>query len=232
MNYFILGILPYFTILVFIGAMVQRLYAWSKTPQPGAMTLTPAPDGESATIFGVIKDSLLFPGLFKSDRILWIFAWFFHLTLALIIIGHVRVFTDFPRLWATLGINADRMSAVSGGTAGVIILACAILLFVRRFMLKRVKEVSGVPDYFALLLIIAVLVSGNIMRFGEHFDLTTTRIYFQQLFTFSLSSASIPQNLMFTIHFLLGQVLIVIIPFSKIMHLGGIFFTQTLIQKA
>lgn len=232
MTYLILGILPYFTVLIFIGAMVQRLYVWSKTPQPGAMTLTPAPDGESATFFGVIKDSFLFPGLFKSDRTLWIFAWFFHVTFALIIIGHIRVFTDFPRLWAALGINADRMSAVSGGTAGVIILACAIALFVRRFMLKRVREVSGVPDYFALLLILAVVVSGNIMRFDEHFDLAITRTYFQQLFTFSLSSASMPQNLLFTTHFLLGQVLIMIIPFSKIMHLGGIFFTQALIQKA
>ena len=82
------------------------------------------------------------------------------------------------------------------------------------------------------LLVIAVLVTGDAMRFGTHFDLEITRQYFTQMATFSLTSAALPANSMFTLHFLLAQVLIMFIPFSKVLHFGGIFFTQTLIQKA
>jgi len=232
LNTIILGYLPYLTLAVFVLGMGYRLYIWIKTPQPGALTLFPAPRTGSGTFWGVVKESFLFPGLFKGDRALWVFAWIFHLTLALIIIGHVRVFTDFPALWAALGINADQMSAISGGTAGLIITIFAALLFIRRLSLPRVKEVSNFADFFALVLVLAILLTGNMMRFGEHFDLAITRTYFVQLFTLSLTASAIPQSGMFTFHFLLAQVLIMIMPFSKILHFGGIFFTQAVIQKS
>lgn len=232
MNFIILGLLPYITIVIFVVAMIYRIRVWVKTPQPGAMTLFPAPNGSAATFWGVIRESLFFPGLLKGDKLLWVFAWLFHATLAMIVVGHVRVFTDFPRLWAALGIDADRMSAISGGAAGVIIMVFAVLLLLRRLAILRVREISNFADILALLLIVAILVTGNAMRFGEHFELETTRLYFSQLVTFSLSASALPTNSMFTLHFLLGQILIMFIPFSKVLHFGGIFFTQTLIQKA
>jgi len=232
LNTIILGYLPYLTLAVFVLGMGYRLYIWIKTPQPGALTLFPAARTSSGTFWGVVKESFLFPGLFKGDRALWIFAWIFHLTLALIFVGHVRVFTDFPALWAALGINADQMSAISGGTAGIVITIFAVLLFVRRLSIPRVKEVSNFADFFALLLILAILLTGNVMRFGEHFDLAITRTYFSQLFTFSLAASAIPQSGMFALHFLMAQILIMIMPFSKILHFGGIFFTQAVIQKS
>ncbi len=232
MNTAVFEILPYITIVIFVAGMLYRLYIWSKTPQPGALTLFPAPKSGAASFFNVIRESFLFPSLFKGDKALWVMAWVFHVTLALIAIGHIRVFTDFPGLWAALGINADTMSAVSGGIAGVIILICALALIFRRLTILRVKEISNVTDYFALLLIIAILLTGDYMRFAEHFDLGITRIYFQNLLTFSVTASTIPQSGMFMVHFLLAQILIIFIPFSKIMHFGGIFFTQTVIQKS
>ncbi|MFH1892808.1 MAG: respiratory nitrate reductase subunit gamma [Candidatus Zixiibacteriota bacterium] len=232
MNYFVFGILPYITIVLFAGGMINRLYVWTKTPQPGALTLFPAPSGGASTFFNVVKEAFLFPGLFKGDRLLWVFAWIFHATLALIVIGHVRVFTDFPALWNALGINADQMSAISGGTAGVIITIFALLLIFRRMTVLRVREVSNLSDFLALLLIVAILSTGNLMRFGEHFNLEITRAYFSQLLTFSLTASAVPQASMLMVHFLLAQVLIMVIPFSKVMHFGGIFFTKAIIQKS
>jgi nitrate reductase gamma subunit len=232
LNYLTLGILPYVTIAVFIIGMVYRLYVWTKTPQPGAITLFPAPKEGSGLFFGVLKESLFFPGLFKGDKLLWFFAWMFHITLALIFVGHVRVFTDFPALWEALGINADQMSAISGGAAGIIIAIFAVLLLLRRVVILRVREISNFSDFFALLLVIAILMTGNLMRFGQHFDLEITRTYFSQMLTFSLTASAIPQSGMFMLHFLLAQILIMFLPFSKILHFGGIFFTQTVIQKS
>jgi nitrate reductase gamma subunit len=124
------------------------------------------------------------------------------------------------------------MSATFGGAAGIVIFATALLLLLRRASVRRVKEVSNPSDFLALLLIVAIILTGNIMRFGEHFDLNITRSYFSHLFAFSFSAMAIPKSGIFLLHFLLVQLLIIFIPFSKILHFGGIFFTQLVIKKS
>jgi nitrate reductase gamma subunit len=203
---------------------------------PGAITLFPAPRSGSEMFGEVIKETFLFPSLFKGDKSLWSMAWFFHLTLALIVVGHVRVFTGIiDNILMSGGMSAEainQMSASVGGAAGLIIMVTALLLIIRRLAIGRVREISNPADYLALLLILAILVTGNAMRFGAHFELAETRLYFSQLFTFSLAGLAIPQNGMFQLHFVLVQLLVIYVPFSKILHFGGIFFTQTVIKKA
>ncbi len=232
MNTFLFIFLPYLTVIVFIGGIAFRLTVWRKTPSPGRMTLFPAPSKGAGTFWGVVRESFLFSSLFKGDRTFWGFAWVFHVALLLIFVGHVRVFTDFPALWAALNIDADTMSATFGGIAGVIIALTALVLLVRRIGIVRVREITNSTDFFALILILAILLTGNMMRFGEHFDLELTRTYFSQLMTLSFTGIEIPLSGIFRVHFLLAQLLIIYIPFSKIMHLGGIFFTQTLVQRS
>ena len=83
------------------------------------------------------------------------------------------------------------MSSGVGGIAGIIILATAIFLLLRRMMIPRVREITGLGDVFALLLIGAIIVTGNMMRFSaEHLDLALTRDYFAGLATFVISMAS------------------------------------------
>ena len=43
--------------------------------------------------------------------------------------------------------------------------------------------------------------------------------------------AVVPTSTTFLLHALFAQILIIIIPFSKIMHWGGIFFTQALVKN-
>lgn len=203
---------------------------------PGAITLFPAPESRAGMFGGIVKETLLFPGVFKGDRKLWVIAWLFHLTLALIVVGHIRVFTGvIDGILLSTGLTVadiNSLSAAFGGAAGIIIMVTAFLLVIRRLTLNRVREITNPADYLALLLILAVGISGNAMRFGAHFDLSRTRLYFSQLFTFSLAGISVPQDGIFQLHFLLVQLLVIYIPFSKILHFGGIFFTQAAIKKA
>jgi len=220
-------ILPPVTFVVFVAAMLNRLWVWKKLPQPG-MTLFPtSPRGTAA---GVVKETLLFPSLFKGDRFLWAMSWLFHAMLALIFIGHLRVVTDFPRLWSALHIDADTMSAVVGGAAGVTILVMIVLLIARRFAVDRVREISAPADYFALFLILAIVLTGNAMRFLGHFDLAESRQYFASLIM--LQWPTVPENGWFLAHLFLGQALLLYMPFSKIMHFGGVFFTQAAIKRS
>ncbi|MFC1477318.1 respiratory nitrate reductase subunit gamma [candidate division KSB1 bacterium] len=232
-SYIVFVILPFVTIVAFLGGMLYRIRIWMKLPKPG-MTLFPG--GKEGTLGGVLKETLFFPGLFRADKVFWGGAWLFHVLLALIFLGHLRVFTGVidTLLLRVFGMGAEgvnTMSATSGGAAGILIFILTLYLMFRRLTIQRVKEISSLGDYIALLLITAILLSGNYMRFSTpHFDLETTRVYFTGLFTFS--SLTFPENNMFLLHFLLAQLLIIYIPFSKILHFGGIFFSQTLIRRA
>lgn len=224
----IVGVMmPPVTFVIFVAAMLNRLLTWRKLPKPG-MTLFPA--AKNGTARGVLKETLLFPSLFRADRFLWVLSWVFHAMLALILIGHLRVVTDFPALWAALHINADTMSAAVGGAAGLMILIMVVLLIARRAGLSRVREISAPADYFALFLILAIVLTGNAMRFLGHFDLAASRQYFASLVMFRWPD--VPQNGWFLAHLFLGQVLLLYIPFSKILHLGGVFFTQAAIKRS
>lgn len=228
-------ILPYIAITVFAVGMARRFYTWKKLPSP-PMTLFPAPPDESANVVNALKEMVVFKSLFNGDRLLWSIAWLFHVVLALIFVGHVRVFTNADSLLAAFGMSPEQIDAISGGVggvAGVVILATAVFLLLRRLVIQRVREVTGLSDCLALLLIGAIISTGNMMRFGaEHFDLALTRDYFAGLATFSnVAGAAALENNVFLLHMFLALLLIMVIPFSKILHFGGIFFTQQLIRK-
>jgi nitrate reductase gamma subunit len=77
---------------------------------------------------------------------------------------------------------------------------------------------------------VAILFTGNAMRFGAHFDLSQTRDWFIGLITFS--SVAVPANTAFIWHLFLGQLLFIYIPYSKILHFGGVFFSQTALHRS
>jgi nitrate reductase gamma subunit len=228
--FFIGGVLPYIAISVFLAGMAYRFRIWYQTPQPAKMTLFPAAD---STFRGVLSETLLFPSLFRGDRVLWYFAWLFHVTLALVFLGHIRVFTGLiDRFLASAGISPegiDAMSHYAGGAAGILLLATGLLLFFRRLRVERVREISALPDFLTPLLLVAIIATGDLMRFVGSFDLHDTRVWAASLVGFS---PAVPQNGMFLMHLTLAQLLIVFIPFSKILHFGGIFFTQAIIKRS
>ena len=230
------GILPYLALAVFLVAMVYRIRTWRKLPSP-PMTLFPAPNPEGkGNAINTVKEAVLFPSLFRGDRTLWVFSWGFHVILALIFVGHLRVVSNVDNLMMRLGMTEAGIQAMSGGAggaAGVVILVTALVLLARRFVIPRVKEVTGLPDILALVLIGAILITGNMMRFGaEHFDLVLTREYFADLIAFrGVGEAQLLTNTVFLVHMGLAYLLLMYIPFSKILHFGGIFFTHQLIRK-
>jgi nitrate reductase gamma subunit len=229
-------VLPYVAVLVFVIGMIYRISVWKKLASP-PMTLFPAPPTEGANAINTAKEVLFFKSLFGGDRVLWVLAWTFHAVLALIVVGHLRVFTKYvDEMLGMLGMSEDAILAMSGGAggaAGIVILIALALLMIRRMVLQRAREITGVIDYFALLLIGAVIITGDMMRFGaEHFDLKLTHDYFYGLATFAdVRGMAALQNNMFLLHMCLAFMLIMFIPFSKILHFGGIFFTHQLIRK-
>jgi nitrate reductase gamma subunit len=220
------GVLPYLAGFGFLAGLGYRLVSWRSAPQPPPMTLYPT--------LGLVKQALFFPGLYRSDRILWLLSWTFHAFLALVLLGHLRVATGLiDSLLASLGIGPSGVaafSAAAGSLAGIVLLATVAILLARRLVVARVREISGVPDFFALLLLLAVVVSGDLMRVGgQPVDLIQTRAWAVSLLSFS---PVVPSHPAFLLHVLCAEVLILYMAFSKLMHFGGIFFTLALVNKS
>lgn len=231
------SVLPYAAVLIFVVGMARQFYIWANLARPG-MTLFPAPAKGGGMVRGVIVESLFFRNLLKSDKVFWAGAWIFHATLALIILGHLRVFSALPDwLMGELGMSEEAILAMSnnsGGAAGVIIFLTLLYLLLRRLGIQRVREISSPADFAAVVLILAIVFTGNLMRFGEeHFNLSQAHAYFAGLLKFSPREPfqALAGNATFVTHFLLVQVLLIVIPFSKILHFGGIFFSHALVKR-
>ncbi len=234
-NYLIGVIFPYLAAAVFLAGIAYRIRLWLKLPAP-PMTLFPAPPDERANLKNTLEEAVLFRSLRRGDPVLWAIAWAFHVVLALILLGHLRVFFNVDALFLAAGMSEEQIQAMSGsvgGVAGAVILATAGMLLLRRAVVRRARQVTGWGDCVILLLIGAIIVTGNMMRFGaEHFDLELTRRYFAALASFDpAAGAAALDNGLFVLHMSLALLLIALMPFSKLLHFGGIFFTHQMIRK-
>lgn len=228
---FVGALLPYITGVVFLVGAVYRVNKWNKAGA-GRIPLFPTAATPAEKWKQILKETLIFRTLFDGDKPLWAGAWTFHVALALILLGHVRVVTDFPVLWSRLGLSGagvDGASAFIGGAAGLLLLGMGTYLLFRRFAVLRVREISNLEDYVCLLLILAIVATGDLLRLGTDFDLDQARQYFAGLFTFR--SVEAPTNPYFVLHFFLGQVLIMYIPFSKFLHIPGVFYSKSLLYQ-
>jgi nitrate reductase gamma subunit len=224
------GILPYFAALSFVVGVAYRLLCWRRVPQPALMTLYPT---QGAGWRQLAREALFFPSLFRGDRALWLFAWTFHAALALAFLGHLRVVTGaIDGGLALAGVGAGGMaalSAVAGGFAGVVLLATILLLLGRRLFVARVREISALPDFLALFLLVAVIATGDLMRLGPgHVDLAMTRAWISSLLVLAPASALPPAVLL---HLFCAELLVLYLAFSKLMHFGGFFFTFSLVKR-
>jgi nitrate reductase gamma subunit len=214
---FIIG-LAYFAGVTFVLGLLWRLYSYLHTPMPWPEATTPAPETEGGAVARVIGDVLLFPNLFKADKFLWAGAWVFHAALFVILLRHLRYLT-----YPVPGISIA-MSPVALWT-GYIFGIAALYLFWRRLALSRALYLSGLPDYFALILMGAIAGTGILIKYWMHVYLVDVKAFLLGLLT--LHPVNPPQHPLFLIHFLLVLTLVIYFPFSKLLHAGGIFFSPT-----
>lgn len=168
---------------------------------------------------------------YESSKWLWLFGLMFHYSFLVIIIRHMRLFINpvpAPIAWLDW---ADSMFEIGTPsmymtTAGLL-LGC-FLLFSRRLTNRHVRYLSLMNDYFPLVLIFAIAATGALMR---HFlrsgiDIVAIKELAVGLVTFH-PVISTDIGALFYIHLFLVCTLLVYFPFSKLMHLGGVFMSPT-----
>lgn len=110
--------------------------------------------------------------------------------------------------------------------SGIILLAAVTYLLLRRLFIGKVRYISLASDFFPLFLIMGIAFTGILMRYFTKVDITAIKELTMGLVTFNWS---IPEGIppLFFIHLFFVSVLLMYFPFSKLMHVGGVFLSPT-----
>lgn len=220
-------VLPYVAVAVFVLGMAYRLLAWANTPLPFKLTLFPVANTYSGAVADVVAEVVLFRSLWRGIKALWAGAWIFHAALALCLIGHIFGIAFTSHHFVLLGFSAEqseKLSALFGSVAGLVLLATILYLGLRRLAVPHLRYISAAGDYLMLALLLGIVLTGNYMRFVSEVELTQVRAFIGGLLTFR--PGALPENPVFLVHFSLVQLLLLYFPFSKLVHSCGIFFTR------
>lgn len=261
-------VIPYLAVLVFVVGFVLRVMNWSRSAVPFRITTTcgqqkslpwikPAtidnPFSKAAVFVRMALEVLVFRSLFRNTRMqvqegdkitykleiwLWLFALAFHYSFLVVVVRHLRFFTEPVPLLVRLLETVDGFfrveilyDAIQVGLPGVfisglVLLGAATFLFARRIVLPQIRYISLPADFFPLFLIIGIALSGILMRYFSKVNISGAKELTMGLVTFR---PVVPDGIgtIFYIHLFLVCVLLAYFPFSKLMHMGGIFLSPT-----
>ena len=214
----VFAILFYLATAVLVFGVAYKVWLYAKIPAPLKIPTTPAPTTRSGVAFRMLKELIIFESLFKSSKWTWLFGWLFHFGLFLVLLRHIRYFIDPVWGWVAFlqpfGKYAAFMMLI--GLAG---------LLGRRILVDRVRYISAPSDHLMLLLLIAIGVTGALMTFVSHTDIVSLKAFLLGLMVFNLEP--LPNDLILIVHLSLVILLMIIFPFSKLLHAPGIFFSPT-----
>lgn len=212
------ALLFYAATLLFVAGLGYRIWQFASTPAPLKIPTTPAPVTRSGVAFRLAREVVLFESLFKANKWIWVFGWVFHMALALVLLRHVRYF-QHP-VWDVIALVQP-----FGVYAGFAMVAGLLGLWARRFVVERIRYISGPSDHLMLALLVMIGVSGLMMKFVAHTDIVAVKAFFLGLMRFDLQP--LPSEPALLVHLTLVATLMIIFPFSKLVHAPGVFFSPT-----
>lgn len=167
--------------------------------------------------------------VYWSSKWLWAFALAFHYSFLLIFIRHFRFFLEpVPSCLAAVEFldSLMQIGAPRLFMSDVAIVAALGFLLLRRLYDPKVRYISLLGDYFPLFLLLGVAFSGISLRYFTKVDIASVKVLTMGLVTFT---PSIPDGVgpAFYLHLTFVCVLLAYFPFSKLMHMGGVFLSPT-----
>jgi nitrate reductase gamma subunit len=167
--------------------------------------------------------------LYRRNLYLWLGGLVFHWSLFIILFRHLRLFAEpVP----SLVLLAQSLDGIAQDLFPVIylsdffIFAALIYLLLRRLRDSQLRYLSLPSDYFALFLLLGAVLSGILMRLAFKVDLVKVKGLMVKLFAFQPVAIE-GIGPLFYIHLFLVSILIAYLPFSKLMHVAGVFLSPT-----
>jgi nitrate reductase gamma subunit len=259
LNYLFGVIIPYAAFITFVFGIIYRVIKWAARPVPFRIPTTAGQqksfpwikqnkiDNPSTALGAFIRmvfEVLLFRSLFRNTRTelhsgprlayasskwLWIAAIAFHYSFLIILIRHLRLFTEpvlpfvktletldsFFQVWVPLLYITD-----------LVLIGAVTYLFLRRVLIPQLRYISLPADYFPLFLILGIGITGVLMRYFFKVDVIGIKELTMGLISFN---PSVPEGIgvLFYIHLFLVSTLFAYFPFSKLTHMAGVFLSPT-----
>ena len=203
-----------------------------------------------STTFGVIVrmalEVLLFRSLFRNLKTqlsegqrlaygeakwLWLAGLAFHWSFLIIVVRHLRFFIEKVPVPVKMIEGLDSFLQVGVPLfylSDAVILLAVSYLFVRRVFLPQMRYISLPADYFPLFLILGIAASGVLMRYFFKTNITGVKELAMGLVGFRYDPKILEGiGVIFYIHIFLISILFAYFPFSKLMHMGGVFMSPT-----
>lgn len=214
----IFAILFYLATAVLVVGLVYRIQLYARTPAPLKIPTTPAPVTRPGVVLRMFREVAFFESLFKSNKWTWLFGWVFHVAMLLVVLRHLRYFTEPVWFWVNL-------IQPFGKYAGFAMLAGLLALWGRRFLVERIRYITGPSDHLMLILLIGIAASGLMMKYVVHTDIVALKAFTLGLIHFNWQP--LPSDPVLLIHLSLVLILMFIFPVSKLLHAPGVFFSPS-----
>lgn len=206
------------------------------------------PTTKPAVVLRMILEVVFFRSLFRNSRAeltkdgdiayqwekwLWIFALLFHWGMFFTLIRHFRFFTAHVPAWVDVLDKIDGVILIDLKPVyitGFFFIAGVTLLLLRRLYMPKVRYISLLNDYFPLLLLLGIAITGMCMHYlpATRVDISHIRELMLGIVTFQpivVEPGAI--SAMFFIHLTLVCTLLIYFPWSKLMHAAGVFMSPT-----
>ncbi|WP_413437208.1 respiratory nitrate reductase subunit gamma [Sulfuriferula sp. GW1] len=212
------ALLFYLATALLVSGLAYKIYIYSRTPAPLKIPTMPAPITTTGVVMRMGREVVLFESLFKSNKWIWIFGWMFHFGLLLVLLRHLRYFTEPVWGWVVLIQPFGKYAAFA-------MIAGLLGLWARRFLVDRVRYISTPSDHLMLALLVGIGLTGMAMSFVVHTNIVGLKEFMLGLMVFDWQP--LPADPILLAHLSLVALLMIIFPISKLLHAPGIFFSPT-----
>lgn len=153
----------------------------------------------------------------------------FHWSLWIVIAAHADIIAF--KFFIAAGIPESTLAALGaylGTTLAFVMVITGLILVGRRIVDPYLRRISNASDYFAVLLIVAIGISGILMRFMLSSDFAYNQVNPFLLSIVSFAPINVPSAAIYVIHFLFTVTLFLYFPLSKLFHPFSFFTNPTM----
>ncbi len=209
----------YVAVLMFLVGVGYKIYEYARTPAPLKVPTMPAPLTSHGVAWRLFTEVVFFKSLFRSNKWIWMLGWLFHVCLLLVLLRHLRYFIDPVWLWVDL-LQPFGKYAAFGMVAGL------VGLLARRIVVERIRYISNPSDYIMLILLLIIGMSGSMMTFVKHTDIVQLKAALLGFLSLNWQY-NLPADPILFVHLTAVFALMIVFPFSKLLHAPGVFFSPS-----
>jgi nitrate reductase gamma subunit len=234
--YFVMVPMVYAAFAVLIGGLIFKLAVvlFSKKFR-GSLATYPK---RAPRPLGVAGEALAVPVAWRKDKIFWVFIIAYHIAFILLFIGHLELIREFKILQII-----PHQVFLGAGWVGIVLMVTVLYFLLRRFR-SPWREISVPEDFIILILLFLTMIIGSHLHLsarlyagGGAFDIPVEayREYLSSIIAFSpvvpKGIEDSPHYVLVALHIFLANLVLMLIPFSKVVHMVFAFLSLNLKRK-